>query len=342
MKSIRIAAQLFIVIIIVYILIIGKSIVLPLMFSILIYLLIKSLHRFFNKSKIMKKYFPSWLKNMLSAGIIFTALGFLLNTIIVNTKSLSFSLKKYEYNIHKISDLIEGKVKLNLSEKIEQGVAQLDLTQSLNPILNSISSFAGSFVLVLFYVVFLILEELNFKKKMALIITNTTKLESTNNLLRNIEKSITHYVGLKTLISFISALACFIVLFISGIQSPFLWATFIFVLNFIPVVGAFLAVSLPVGFAVIQFGTFSEAGILLLVLSTIQLVVGNLLEPKLMGNSLNISPLVAMLSLAVWGSIWGIIGMVLSVPITVILIIICAHFTQTRAIAILLSNKGEI
>ena len=71
-------------------------------------------------------------------------------------------------------------------------------------------------------------------------------------------------------------------------------------------------------------------------------MVGNFLEPKLMGNTLNVSPFVVMMSLTLWGSIWGIAGMFLSVPITVVMLIVFAHFKNTRYIAILLSGDGDL
>ena len=81
---------------------------------------------------------------------------------------------------------------------------------------------------------------------------------------------------------------------------------------------------------------------MLAIVGAIQLIVGNLIEPRLMGNSLNISPLVVFLTLALWGVMWGITGMLLSVPITVILIIIMSEFPDTKPFAILLSRQGDI
>ena len=74
----------------------------------------------------------------------------------------------------------------------------------------------------------------------------------------------------------------------------------------------------------------------------IQVIVGNLVEPRLFGKSLNVSPLITILSLAIWGKIWGITGMVLSVPITVIMIIVFSQFEKTKKIAIILSENGEV
>jgi len=92
----------------------------------------------------------------------------------------------------------------------------------------------------------------------------------------------------------------------------------------------------------LQFETFGPFLVVLLGVGAVQVMVGNFLEPKLMGNTLNLSPFVVMLSLTLWGSIWGIAGMFLSVPITVILLIIFAHFEKTRPIAVLLSGDGNL
>ena len=120
------------------------------------------------------------------------------------------------------------------------------------------------------------------------------------------------------------------------------WAFLIFMFNFIPSIGPILGTILPSLFCLIQFGTFTPALVVLFGVGGVSVLVGSLVEPKLMGNTLNISPLVAIISLALWGSIWGIIGMLLSVPITVAMIIVFSQFPNTRSIAILLSEKGKV
>ena len=80
----------------------------------------------------------------------------------------------------------------------------------------------------------------------------------------------------------------------------------------------------------------------LTIVGVIQVLVGNILEPKLMGNSMNLSPLVSILALSLWGALWGVTGMILSIPITVIMVIICSQFEATKSVAIMLSEKGEI
>lgn len=115
-----------------------------------------------------------------------------------------------------------------------------------------------------------------------------------------------------------------------------------FLFNYIPTIGSMLAVAFPAALALVQFDTSSEFFLVVLLLGGLQFLIGNVLEPKLMGSSLNLSGLVILISLAFWGSIWGITGMVLSVPMTVVILIVCSHFSSTLAIAILLYSEGEI
>ncbi len=126
------------------------------------------------------------------------------------------------------------------------------------------------------------------------------------------------------------------------VDAPFFWALLMFLLNYIPTVGSLIATIFPAVFSLVQFGEFTPFLIILIGLGILEWFVGNVLEPKIMGNSLNISPLVTIIALVIWGQIWGITGMLLSVPITVTMVIICSQFKNTKAIAILLSENGEL
>jgi predicted PurR-regulated permease PerM len=115
----------------------------------------------------------------------------------------------------------------------------------------------------------------------------------------------------------------------------------VFILNYIPVLGSFVGVVLPSLLVLVQFGSFGPFFVAVMLLSIVQVGIGNFLEPRLMGSSLNLSPLAIIVSLAVWGGLWGLAGMFLCVPLTVILVIICAHFEGTRPLAVLLSAHGQ-
>ncbi|MBT3423732.1 MAG: AI-2E family transporter, partial [Bacteroidetes bacterium] len=109
-----------------------------------------------------------------------------------------------------------------------------------------------------------------------------------------------------------------------------------------PTIGSLIATLFPSIIALVQFSSFSHFFLVLALIGAVQILVGNLLEPRIMGQTLNISPLVVIISLTFWGAIWGVLGMLLSVPIMVMLIIIFAQFENTKSIAVLLSAKGNV
>ena len=325
----------------VIILIYGKMIMVPFMLALLFYFLIRAVRRFIDRNKIVREHIPSWLKNVISGIVIYSIIGFLFKIMFLNSQNLIASLPNYEQNLHAVLDDLVKNTGIDVLKMGMDGIKSFDLALAFNNALNLVSSFLGNLMLVLFYIIFLFIEESSFNLKLRTIFKGE-KFNEIEGLLDSIEHSITQYLGLKSLVSFISAFGCYLILLGFGVQSPLFWAFLVFIMNFIPIIGPLLGVILPVFFAIMQFGEFKYPLIMMLSMGGLQTLISNFIEPKIMGDSLNISPLVAVLALAVWGTIWGIIGMVVSVPITVILIIILAKFPKTKPIAILLSNNGKV
>ena len=113
-------------------------------------------------------------------------------------------------------------------------------------------------------------------------------------------------------------------------------------LNYVPYIGSFLSVFLPAVFAILQFGNLNSVLAVMVPLSIVQFANGNFLDPYLMGNSLNLSPFVILVSLTVWSALWGIPGAFLAVPMTAVMVMIFAEFPGTRPFAVLLSRKGDV
>ena len=156
------------------------------------------------------------------------------------------------------------------------------------------------------------------------------------------QKQIQTYVAIKTLTSLMTGLISYIILLMVGVDFAEFWGFIIFLLNYIPTVGSLLGIIFPALLTLIQFANPVPFFIVLGSIGSIQFIIGNIIEPRLTGSSLNISPLVVILSLALWGSIWGIVGMFLCVTLTVIAMIIFSYFDRTRPLAILLSGNGKI
>jgi predicted PurR-regulated permease PerM len=218
----------------------------------------------------------------------------------------------------------------------------LNFGDILSKIFSALTSMFGNAFTVLLYLIFLLLEEPIFPKKIRAMYPDNKKYSQVNELINKIDHSIGNYIALKTVVSLLTGFLSYFALLFIGVDAPLFWSFLIFILNFIPTIGSLIATIFPAIFAMLQYGEFTPGILVLAIVGAIQLIIGNLVEPRVMGNSLNISPLVVFLTLSLWGVMWGVIGMLLSVPITVILIIIMSEFPGTRPFAILLSQKGNI
>lgn len=326
----------------VFILINGQAILVPFILGLLLWFIGKGLESTLDKISFIKKKFPNWLKHILSFGIIMIVLIFITNILTTNINSLAQSFELYEPNFDALISQLDGWLGVDIKAAVKNYSGNLDFGNILQSLFSSISDIISNGFMILLYAVFILLEDARFKPKLKAIFVGKENEERVDSILEKISTSISSYFGLKTLLSLITGSLSYIALRIIGVDAPEFWAFLIFILNFIPTIGSLIATIFPAIFCLFQFGIFTPSLLVLGIVGTIQVIVGNFLEPKIMGSSMNISPLVTILSLSIWGAIWGIIGMILSVPITVVTIIIFSQFEKTKSVAIMLSEKGKI
>jgi AI-2 transport protein TqsA len=124
-----------------------------------------------------------------------------------------------------------------------------------------------------------------------------------------------------------------------GIELALVFGVVTFVLNFIPSIGSIVATLLPIPVALVQYETMGPVIALVVLMTVVQLVIGNGLDPLLMGQNLNLSPVTILAALVFWGLLWGVVGMLLAAPLTAILRIILAQFETTRPMSELLAGR---
>lgn len=155
----------------------------------------------------------------------------------------------------------------------------------------------------------------------------------------SITGQISRYLSIKLMISAVTASLVWLLLVLMGVDFPVTWAVFTFLLNFIPTIGSAIATIPPVLVAVVQFyPSFWPPIIVLIGLLVIQQTMGSFVEPKLAGDSLNLSPVVILLSLVFWGWLWGITGAILSVPIASAIKIVCENIEGLRPVSVLMGS----
>ena len=321
-----------------YVLVTGRDLLIPFAIAVMIWYVIIALSRLIE----VQLSAPSWLS--LSASIIFfvVVLGLIVELISGNITAVRDAAPTYQANLEK---LVESAMKLSgLTElpTIANIVDQVDVRALISGVAGAVAKVAGNTGLIVIYVIFLLAEQRTFPRKIEALFPVAGRRKEVQIILSDIQKRTQTYIAVKTLLSLVTAVISYVVLVAVGLDLAGFWAFVIFLLAYIPTIGSLLGVIFPALMALLQFGGISEFLIIAVGLGAAQLVIGNVLEPRMMGRSLNLSSLVVIVSLAVWGSLWGVTGMFLSVPITVVLMIILAQFKQTRPIAILLSANGKV
>ncbi|HPF46773.1 MAG: AI-2E family transporter [Alphaproteobacteria bacterium] len=326
----------------VYIMVVGRDLIVPFLISVVIWYLINTLADYYHKVKINNHALPKAICFIAALLTMITALYLLVDMIGNNIHNVKAAAPVYQENLLKLSERIYGLFGLENQPNLTQLLGQINLRPFISNIAGTMAGIAGNAGLILIYVLFIFLEQASFKAKLDALLKGSKHSETVMEIISAVSIKIEKYVAIKTFVSMLTGVACYIVLILNNVDYASFWAFIIFLLNYIPTVGSMLAVLFPALLSLVQFPTFTPFLIIISSLGLIQVLIGNILEPRLMGNSLNLSPLVVMLSLAIWGSIWGIAGMFLSVPFTVILMIIFSEFPKTKPIAIILSHDGKI
>ncbi len=156
----------------------------------------------------------------------------------------------------------------------------------------------------------------------------------------NISGQVRQYLAAKALVSALTGFLIFLILWILGVDFPIFWGFLAFLLNFIPNIGSLVAVVLPFLLSLLQFDTLTIPLLALILMQLVQTIVGNVVDPRLMAFSLNLSPLLVLVSLIFWGWLWGIVGMVLAVPLTATIKIFCENIEGLRPVAVLMGSAS--
>lgn len=323
-------------------LILAEGILIPLVFGVIVWFLGKSFKRLVEKIPYVKKKLPGTVVNILVFVLLVVLVGVLSRLITSSVDNLLLSYESYEANIKHIVEKLNAQFHVDIYQSVEKSLEDFDYGEILTNIANSISGVFSNVIIILVYAAFFFSEESSFKKKLVKMFPRDDEYERSSGILNKIGTSFSDYIRLKTYVSLLTGAVGYVFLLIMGVDSPFFWALLMFLLNYIPTIGSLVATIFPAIFSLLQFGEYTPFFIILIGLGIIEWLIGNVIEPKLMGNSLNLSPLVTILALIVWGQIWGITGMLLSTPITVVMVIVFSQFEATRSVAILLSQNGDI
>lgn len=325
------------------ILIEGKSIFIPLAVAVYLTLIINPIISFFENKGI-----PRFISIFLTLIVLLSLTITIGGAIGQSVQSFQKKLPLYENRINNIVfefqsffnvdvNQLTGETSWKQNENIMAFFNKLSFTNIFAVIIASLTSFLSYTFLIFLFILFLLMGKNNLVKKIERSFPVSVANRVTT-IVTNISKKIQRYIIAKTIISLITATLVMIVLSIFGVEFVLIWGLLTFLLNFIPNIGSIVSTVLPVIITLVQFEDPMTSLWVFLILLGIQVIIGNILDPKFVGKSIHVSPMTVLISLLIWGWLWGVLGMFLSVPITVMLKIIFENIPELKFLSTLMEE----
>lgn len=328
-----------------WLLYIGKIVVLPLVVSLMLtYVLIGAVQglrrlRFF-------RHMPMWLAYTIVVTIIGLSLALTVLVAFSNLRQIALSLPTSEDQLNELIAQVSAMIGLSNVPSLDTLSAmtldRIDLAGVSLWLLSSVTSVGSALALIVTYVVFMVAERGLFLRRLDKVLPDDDERGAMRAVLDRINSQIVTYLSTKTMINVILGAISYVIMLLLGVENAVFWAFLIALFNYIPYVGSLIGVATVTLYVLVFRVDLAFASLTCVLLTIAQVYVGNYLEPKIMGQTLNLSPLVVLVALVVWSSLWGLPGAIIAVPMTSVVMIILAAFKQTRGISVLASADGDV
>lgn len=299
-----------------------RTVFIPLVISIFITMIINRMDGLF--ASVIKLRRHRWITKTAAMVVILGVLFGLVMAAIVSGTDIAGRLPEYKARldtaVHESASAQKVITWLDQKGVLDQ-VQQLPIGNMVRDFLSSLLNLLSNFVLVVIFTGFLVFSSSGF-----------------TGVLAEMGKKVGTYISTLSLISLLTGVAVYLLCMAFGIDFALFWALLAFLLNFIPVVGAIIASLPPILLALIQLDSWTAIAFFIVIMTLLNVLLGQVLQPKLMGNRLAIKPVAILLGLIFWGLLWGIPGMFLATPLMVLLRILASYFNFSRSFERLLSD----
>lgn len=340
-NTLKLAAGLFVAGVIYLFLKEFQTIILPFFVALIIAFVFEPLYRWLREKRV-----PAAVSVVLILILIVVISNLVSLFVVTSVNSFQSELPKYQEKFVGIymsfANLLETNPYYNQYVKshvdLTGMVDKINFSGMVQSLLAGVVGIFSNYILILIYVIFILTEIGSIRVRIQSAFSSE-RAGTISDTISSIFTDIKKYIVGKTLINFTHAALVVIILWMFGADFAIVWGFLTFFMAFIPNIGAIIATILPFLSTLMQFDGIAIPLIILIMLVVIGNVLGNILEPKIFGNTLNLSPLLLILSLIFWGHVWGIVGMFLSVPIMSIIKIVLSKFESTKPIALLMSHE---
>ena len=317
-----------------YLFVAGRGLILPAVLGVVLWYMVDALADVIERPRLGRFKLPRPVALVAAICTMGGLLWIVGRTVTRNVTAVAAAAPTYEVRLQRLIDQVAHLLRIENAPTLNELFDRISLADTLGSLATAAASVVSVTGIVLIYAGFLFVEKVHFRRKLAIIFGEGDRLRS---VLSQIDRDIRVYIRIKTTLAVITSALAYIVMAWVGVDFAAFWAVMVFFFYYIPTVGS-TTLAMTIWIVPITVVLL----IVLFVIGTIQIVMANVVEPAIMGRSLNLSPLVVIFSLVVWGTIWGVVGMFLCVPITVVLLIVLAHFKTTHPLAVLLSADGQV
>ncbi len=288
-------------------------------------------------------FLPRWLALPVALVLVMSLVALIGFVVIDNVANIMGDMNGYEFRLNQVIDQAHQAIGApGIPPTVRDLVAQANPDNRLTvEIGQSLQNFVSAATFTLIYLAFLFPASAVMKDKLDFIFRGKGQRVAAGEVLARIRQSMERYLWVQTVMSLGITALTYVTLRIIGLENALFWSFLIFFLNYIPTIGSIAAVALTTAVALVQFPTLGPVVAVFASVGLWQFVIGNFVQPRMTGESLNLSAVVVLLALAIWGLVWGIVGAFLAAPMTVMIMIVLAQFSSTRWIAILLSADGK-
>ncbi|NRB32089.1 MAG: AI-2E family transporter, partial [Rhizobiaceae bacterium] len=322
---------------------VGRSLVLPIILAAIAVYVLSGASEALKKVRLIDAM-PGFVVPLLL--LAFFTLAILALALIVGTTidELIAVIPTYQDNLQtlivRIAALFNINDLPNWNEMRELANKRINLQSMILWMVNGLTNLGSMIFVIIVYALFLVSERLSFQGKLEAAFPGGSETEKFTRVSAEINQKISNYLALKTLINIILGTVSYLIMLFMGVDFALFWAIIIGFLNYIPYFGSLLGVLLPVVLSLAQFASFSTTLTLAILLTTVQIYIGNVVEPRWIGRELNLSPFVVLVALSFWTALWGLPGAILAIPLTSIVVIILSSFEQTRSYALLAAERA--
>ena len=323
-------------------LVLGRSFLIPLAIAVLLWNLLEALIDGFQRIHIGRLRLPRSVAALLAIATVSFLIYVIGSIILAQGGAVTEAWPRYEERLKTIVADLSLWLGPDYSAKVRELIGKFDVTRHAAGAFVTAQSLLLNAILIVLYVGFLMGERRYVTKKIAALFPDQGEARGADDMLSAISGATRRYIWIKTLISLLTAFLSYAILRGLGVDFAETWALLIFFLNYIPNIGSVIGVIFPSLLALVQFDTLVPFFSIAVGLTAIQLIIGNVIDPMFTGRSLNMSSFAIVLLLAFWGTIWGIVGMFLCVPIMMLMMIVCANVPSWRWVAVLMSKDGHV